>query len=268
MSVKLTAQNLIKSLKFNKISRKFFSLITVLIFFIPVCLYAQSADELKIMTEEYPPYNFESNNTAKGIAVDMMVQILKKVGSSQKRDDIIFFPWARGYNDTLRIPNSCLFSTTRTKERENLFKWVGPVGINKLVLTARKDRNIKINSIEDLKNYKIGVIFEDVAEQVLVGKGISKDALECVSKTIHNIKKLNSGRIDLWGYGEDTAKWELKKHGGNPADYETVFIIQSNDLYFAFYKETDDALIKKFQIALDELKEAGEYQKVLDHYLN
>ncbi len=244
------------------------SIVFALFFFIPISIFAQQVDSLKVITEEYPPYNFTSGNLAKGIAVDLMVQVLKKLGSTKSREDIIFSPWARGYNDTLRLPNTCLFSTTRTEEREDLFKWVGPVGINKLVLTARKDRNIKINSIQDLKNYKIGVIFEDFAEQVLVGKGIGKDELEPVSKTVHNIKKLNSGRIDLWGYGEDTAKWELKEHGFEPDDYETVYIIQSKDLYFAFNKETDDGMIKIFQAALDELKENGEYQKILDHYLN
>ncbi len=268
MSIKPIFKNLIKSSKFNKISRKIFSLITALIFLIPISIFAQPVNELKIMTEEYPPYNFKSENLAKGIAVDMMVQVLQKMGSTQKRENIIFFPWARGYNETLQVPNTCLFSTTRTEEREDLFKWVGPVGINKLVLTARKDRHIKIDSFEDLKKYKIGVIFEDVAEQVLIEKGINKEDLESVSKTVHNIKKLNSERIDLWGYGEDTAKWEIKKQGFEPNDYETVYIIQSKDLYFAFYKETDDALINQFQKALDELKEAGEYQKVLDHYLN
>jgi polar amino acid transport system substrate-binding protein len=193
--------------------------------------------------------------------------VLQKLGSTQKRADIVFVPWARGYNETLRIPDTCLFSTTRTEERESLFKWAGPVGINKLVLTAKKDKNIKINTFEDIKGYRIGVVLEDVAEQVLLEKGISRNLLEGVAKTIHNIKKLNSGRIDLWGYGEDTAKWEIKKNGFNPADYETVYVIQKKGLFFAFYKETDDVLIERFQSALDELKKEGEYQKVLDRYL-
>ncbi len=225
-------------------------------------------DHLKIMTEEYPPYNYEEDGKLKGIAVDTIVLMLKKTGSRLKREDIRIFPWARAYNDTLNNPGTGLFSTTRTPERESLFKWVGPVGINKMVLTAKKDRKITIQSPEDLKKYKTGVIIEDIVDQILSAMLLGEGCLEKVSMTAHNIKKLNSGRIDMIGYGEDVAKWEIKRNGFNPSDYETVYVLQSKELYFAFHKSTPDDIIKALQKALDELKKEGEYQKIVDFYLN
>ena len=44
-------------------------------------------------------------------------------------------------------------------------------------------------------------------------------------------------------------------------------LIASLELYFAFHKDTSEALIQKLQDALDELKNKGEYQKILDKYL-
>ena len=228
---------------------------------------AASVDDIVFMTEQYPPYNFEENDKLQGIAVDTLALMLQKVESNQTRDDIKLLPWAHGYKRALSEPNTCLFSTTRIEEREHLFKWVGPIAPNNFGLIARKDKNIKVGSMDELKTFKIGTIRDDVAEQFLVNAGVSLDDMERVAKTILNIKKLNFGRIDLWAYGEDVAMWELKAHGFNPADYESVYVLNRKDLYFAFHKDTPDSVIQKLQTAIDTLKTEGAYEQVLDRYL-
>ena len=142
----------------------------------------------------------------------------------------------------------------------------------KISLTARKDRNIKINSINDVKKYKIGVIRDDVGEQLLVAAGIPKKNLDRAAKAISTIRKLSSGKVDMWSYEETVAKWFIKKNGFNPADYEAVHVLNEGGLFYAFHKDTPDSLIQKFQTALDEIKKkpAGEkskYEKILEKYL-
>jgi len=228
---------------------------------------AASVDDFVFMTEQYPPYNLEQDDKLQGIAVDILALMLERAGSKQTREDIKLLPWTRGYKRVQSEPNTCLFSTTRTEKREHLFKWVGPIAPNKVGLIAKKEKNIKIESMDELNTFKIGTIRDDVAEQFLVNAGISVDDMQRVAKTILNIKKLNVGRIDLWAYGEDVAMWELKAHGFNPADYELVYLLDSKDLYFAFHKGTSDSVIQKLQAALDTLKADGEYEKILDRYL-
>lgn len=228
---------------------------------------AASVDDIVFMTEQYPPYNLEENNKLQGIAVDTLALMLQRVGSKQTREDIKLLPWARGYKLVLSEANTCLFSTTRTEERENLFKWVGPIAPNTIGLIAKKESKIKIGSVRDMKKHKIGTIRDDQAEQYLINAGISMDSLERVAETKLNIRKLNRGRIDLWAYGENVAMWELKANGFSPADYESVHELGSKDLYFAFHADTSDSVIQKLQAALDTLKTDGEYQKILDRYL-
>jgi len=228
---------------------------------------ASSVDDIVFITERYPPYNFEENDKLQGIAVDTLSLMLQKVGSNQTREDIKLLPWARGYNRALSEPNTCLFSTTRTEKREDLFKWVGPIAPNKVGLIARKERGIKIDSEQDIKKYKIGTIRDDIAELYLASAGISVDRMERVAATILNIKKLNLGRIDLLAYGEDVALWELKVHGFNPGDYELVHVLGRQELHFAFHKDTSDSVIQGLQMALDSIKADGEYEKILDRYL-
>ena len=166
---------------------------------------AASVDDIVFMTEQYPPYNLEQDNKLQGIAVDTLALMLQRAGSTQTHEDIEMLPWARGYKRVQLEPNACLFSTTRTEEREALFKWVGPIAPNKVGLIARKERNIKIDSEEDIKKHKIGTIRDDIAEQFLVNAGISVDSMDRVADSVLNIKKLNRGRIDLWAYCEDVA---------------------------------------------------------------
>jgi polar amino acid transport system substrate-binding protein len=219
------------------------------------------------MTEQYPPYNFEEDNNIQGITVDTLVLMLQRAGSKQTREDIKLLPWARGYKRVQTEPDTCLFSTTRTEEREHLFKWVGPVAPEVVGLIARKESNIKVGSVEDIKNHKIGTIRNDVAEQYLINAGVSIDDMQRVAETISNIAKLNLGRIDLWAYDENVAMWELKESGFNPADYESVHVLGRKNQYFACHKGTSDTVIQELQAALDALKEDGEYEKILDRYL-
>jgi len=254
----------------EKKARLFFFFIIIALFgslILSPFVAAQSVDELILMTEPGPPYNFLADGKIQGISVDTLALMLQKAGSKLTRNDIKIMPWARAYHDTLYTPNTCLFSTTRTEERESLFKWVGPFGNFKIVLIAKKSRGIKINTVKELNDYKIGVINEDVTAQMLVSMGVNKEALNKVASNLYNLKMLEIGRIDLWGYGENVAKWEMKTFGFNPDDYETVFVLLTKELYYAFHKSTSDELIQKLQTILDQLKKDGEHQKILDRYL-
>jgi polar amino acid transport system substrate-binding protein len=222
------------------------------------------------MTENYPPFNFIDNGKLEGISVDLMVLMLKKLNYEQSRDSIRLLPWTRGYQNLLKKKNTCLFATTRIEEREKLFKWVGPISSTTISLIARKDKKIKINSVKDIMKYKIGVVRDDIGEQLLINAGIELkklDRLESVDATLMSIKKLNKDRIEVWSYEENVAKWEIKRMGFNPDEYEIVYILKKGELYYAFHIDTPNSLIQKFQTALDELKKDGTHQKILDKYL-
>ena len=228
---------------------------------------ASSVDDILFMTEEYPPYNYEEDNKLQGIVVDTLVSVLQRVGSSQTRGDIKLLPWARGYKRVQSEPDTCLFSTTRTEEREHLFEWIGPVAPEAVGLIARKETGIKIESVEDIKNYKVGTIRDDIAELYLVNASVSIDDMQRVAKTIQNIKKLNLGRIDLWAYDQNVAMWELKRNDFDSADYESVYELGRKNQYLACHKGTSDSVIQTLQTAIDAIKADGEYQKILDQYL-
>lgn len=106
---------------------------------------------LTYYTEQFPPYNYQENGTLKGVAVDLLGEITGKMGLRVTPDQVHLVPWTEGYQAALTLNNTVLFSTFRLPEREQSFKWAGPISTDRYVLFARWDRGIAINSSVDLK---------------------------------------------------------------------------------------------------------------------
>lgn len=237
----------------------------------PSYVSSQNIDDIVFITENYPPYNFKMDGKLQGISVELLLLIFQKLNATQSLNDITLKPWARGYNALVKKKNTCLFSAVRTPERENLFKWVGPIAETTISLIARKDQNIIIKSEQDLMHYKIGAVIDDVGEQLLLQAGVklkNLDRIGGINVIPRSIKKLNKGRFEVWAYVEDVALWGIQKNGFTTSDYEVVYRLGNGALYYAFHESTADTLIKELQGALDELKEEGKLRIIMDKYKN
>lgn len=228
---------------------------------------ASGITKLKFMTEEYPPFNYRENGQLKGISVEIMSEIFRRTDAGFTTENIELLPWARGYNLTLNKKNYALFSTTRTEERESLFKWVGPFAANTIGLIARKDRGLKVESIEDLKALNIGVVKDDVGHLLLRAEGFSDDKLDIVLSNESNYKKLIAGRLDAISYASEVAKWGLMNLGENMQDYEIIYELKRGDLYLALNLETDEAIVSELQTAFDSMMADGTHRSILSAHL-
>jgi len=67
-------------------------------------------EKMDWMTEQYPPFNYidEKDGQLKGITVDILMEMFKKVGVQKTRKDIPILPWARSYNKVLRSPDGTI----------------------------------------------------------------------------------------------------------------------------------------------------------------
>ncbi|AZZ91955.1 transporter substrate-binding domain-containing protein [Hahella sp. KA22] len=239
-----------------------------------LCRADDTIEKLTFMTEDYPPFNYVQDDKLKGFSVDLLELILKKLGSKKTRKDIQVHPWARSYRLTLKTPNTVLFVMTRRGPRENLFKWVGPVAASPIVLLAKKERNLKVRSSEEVKQFHIASVREDIAEIVLDEYGVPPEKREPVPYPELAAKMLEADRVDMWAYGDIAAYWIIKQNGFNPSEYAPVYDFGSaGDNYYAFNIDTPDWIIERFQNALDELKTEMEangqtvYQNIIDRYI-
>lgn len=232
-------------------------------------LRAEPLDDLLLITEEYPPINFEQNGRIQGISVDLLVEMLELTGSELTRDDIQLWPWARGYLTVQRQPGTMLFSMSRTPEREDLFRWVGPIMSLHMSLIGRASDNLQIDSIKDLNasNLLVGVVNNDVAHQLLLEQGADPARLHTGVVGTSLAQMLATDRIDLWGFGEQVALWTLREQGESPRDYKEILVLSETETYYALHKETPDEVVDALQEALETLKENGTVDRIIDRYL-
>jgi polar amino acid transport system substrate-binding protein len=228
---------------------------------------------LTYYTEQLPPYNYEENGTLKGISVDLLESVTEELGAKVPREEVHLVPWAEGYQAALTQPGTVLFSTVRTSEREQSFKWAGPIYTDREVLFARRDRGITLQSPADLTGYRIGVTAGDIAIQQLLELGVNQNQLVPESNVSALIAKLESGEIDLWACPEPSGRYFAEHVTGNYYTYAVVYNLQTSDGYYAFSKDVPDSTVLSFQQALDAVKEEKDaagisrYERILGRYI-
>ncbi len=226
----------------------------------------KSIPPLQIMTEKWEPYQIEKGGNLSGISVDLMVTLLERTGSKQDRSSIRMLPWARAYNILKTRPNSVLFLTTQTPQRQNLFKWVGPIFKNSTYLIAKKSRKIEISNPRDISNFRIGTIIEDAGVSFLHNVGVNKNSMHLTTNSEFNLKLIEAGRIDMvvdnWQNFETVARSiEI-----NPESYERVYLLDSTNVSIAFNKDTPSWIIERMQHTLESLRAEGYIDALFEKY--
>ncbi len=221
-----------------------------------------------ISADDYPPYSYQENGIAKGLSVDVLVEILKRAGMEQSRKDIIIMAWSRAYRETLRHKNTLLFSTVRTPYRESLFKWVGPIGVSRQVVVARRDNSAALSEGADFNQYRYGVMKNSSGEQRMMAKGVDPSRFIYVNTLESAAKLLKRGRYDAMVFDQAVANWIFRSLHYRPAAFKIIYAFEDLEYYFAFNKETDQSLIDLMQNTLDEIRADGTLAKITQKYLH
>jgi len=215
---------------------------------------AQSEETLNFYTEQFPPYNYDVNGTLNGMSIDLLEAITEKTGTKVSRDKIHLVSWTEAYQTGLTKNNTVLLSTARLPERENSFKWAGPIDSYSTVLFARPDRHVNVTGPETLTQYRIGVIKDAAGMKQVLASGVNESRLVIETNASVLITKLQNGEIDLWAYPEPTGRYLTGQQTGDPSTFEVVYTFSPLDLWYAFSTDVPDITVQSFQQALDALK--------------
>ncbi|MCP4368506.1 MAG: transporter substrate-binding domain-containing protein, partial [Deltaproteobacteria bacterium] len=208
------------------------------------------AIQLEILTCEEPPMNFKKGEEVTGIITDVVKEIIKRTGI---KGTIQLEPWARVYKKGLNEPNVVLFTAARTEQRENLFKWVGPMINKRWGLFAKRESSIKIKSLDDAKKVgKIGVMRGDARETLLRAKGFKN--LYLLNNHIQALKMLMIGRIDLFASADIEISSLTREAGIHPSDEKVVWTLKEIQSYILISKKTSGATVRILQEAFEEIK--------------
>ncbi len=221
---------------------------------------AVPAGALELITEENAPFNYLDNQQrVSGISTEILIEMGRRTGIPMK---IQVTPWARAYQTALNSADTCVYSTVRLPEREALFKWLGPISINKWALFAKGDFNTPLANINDARSFRIGGVILDAKSLYLKSLGFSN--FDLVGDDNLNLAKLMAGRIDLWISGLYRGK-DLAAQVGIK-NIKPVLVVREVEYFLACNPKTSEETLNTLNHALQALKKEGYVKAVTDRY--
>ncbi len=235
------------------------------------------AESLTMLTLHNPPLEYKENESARGIAVDLVNEAVKRTG----KDVIIkFSPWKRAQAEVEHGKADACFNTGNTEWRRKWAYFNDEVLINETyVLFISKKANFRVSEINDhnVRNIKVGVqrgyAYGGSFQKALDHKWFKRiDVAESIEQ---NIQKLIHGRLDIFVGDLLPSKYYLKQAGildkveiVKKKDSDEKFIASVWPTYVAFSKKRiNKKYVEEFNKALVTMKKDGTYQKLIDKYL-
>lgn len=222
--------------------------ITSLLFLsLPSLSLADSIDDIRWVSQNYPPYSYQDengNNT--GSVINKLEQIFKKTGSSKTGKDVEMKTFSKMFIKMNNDKNTVFFPLARLPERESMFKWVGPIFMDQPVVFGRS--SINIANVNDLKNYLIGGREGYPGVKQLDSMDISE--FKFSDKDAQNMMSLRNSQVGLVVCDEMVGNYIMQNLGMKPADYKVVYRLQPVEMAFAFNKDTDDAIVQEVANAI------------------
>ena len=222
---------------------------------------------LTAYTEELPPLNYQQGQQVTGFASELLMAMASKAGLALK---LQLLPWSRAYVTVQATPDTVLFSTVRTPERENQFRWVGPIGKRRIYLYRLSQRDeIKVTDIRQLKQWRIGTIFASASQKQLqqlgLRPGVEQDS---APDDASNLAKLRMGRVDLLAMLDWAMHWQLRQTGMMDNQIRPVALLDGQAQYwFALNRQTPETTIRQLQNALEVLNRNGELKRLRQKYI-
>ena len=215
-----------------------------------------AASDYRVFCGGLPVINYlEEGCEPKGIAVDILMEIMTEVGHPLALSDFKCLDWNEAMKEVEKDPKAMLISAVLTPDREARFSWVGPVARANMGLIGRKSDAIRITGPESLAGLKTAVI-RNSAPLVMLRAMCSKcggEGILVVDSNKEQFTFLREGKVDLIGHADLGAPLLLKAYGFDPDEYEMVRVLSKTNLYILLNRQTDPDLVHRMQEAFDNM---------------
>ncbi len=221
---------------------------------------ALAAPPLVITAEHSPPASMRVGDQVVGRESEKIREMLARTGFAYSIDVL---PWKRAFTMAQRDPYTCVYSTSRTPEREKQFKWVGPTDEAQWVLMGRAGRKYDVHSLDDARKLRIGTYNGDARDEFLRARGFEVDG---APDNASNPKKLLLDRIDLWAVGVRNNDLSALALYAAPEQIVPVLTFHHVKVYLACNPSVPDAMVARMNAALDAMRKDGTFTRLEKKY--
>lgn len=209
------------------------------------------AQALQFLTEEFPPYNYTRGSEIIGSATAVVRALAASLGEPIA---IQVLPWHRALEETAHGPSKMLFVGARTPDRENRFKWIGPILKTDMILLGQHGPALPFLKTLDTANILVqaeGPCHERLQE-------LRARNIETAMDELANARKFLAGRSPLWCGSPEVLDAMLQRVGSRIDRFETKFTVGYIGGYILASPDIPDAEIARWQSALDKMAASGE----------
>jgi polar amino acid transport system substrate-binding protein len=221
---------------------------------------AAPAETLHFVTEDVAPVTMAgpARGEIRGIATEL---VEKALAESRIPYDVSLFSWARAYDMALNDHDTCVYSTSRTAERDPLFKWIGPIVRDRWVLFGRID-GPALTSLDQARGHSIGGHYDGASTRYLKSLGFEIDE---VADFHSNMRRVAAHRLDFAVSGLLGGAYAIA-HDTELADIVPVLSFKDVDLYVACNKSVSDKIVARLNVIVQRMSEDGTVAATIKHY--
>jgi|GEM_PF-2516350 len=228
------------------------------------------ADEFMVVTNIVPPIKEVQNGKLTGITGNVLIEVMERSGHTLN-PKVKITPISQALKIIESTSGTIYPGLALCPQREQNYKWVGPVYSIHSGIIAKKSRALNLPCLDAAKDLTIASVIDSAPEQRFLDTGIPKKQLIRFKTSREAINALVEGRADGLLMAVTPTYHMMREGNINPNDYETVLLLDTMKLYFAFNPDTDTETIQEIQQALNDLKKTddcgnSDYLNIVSQY--
>ena len=207
---------------------------------------------------EFPPYEYREGDEIEGIDAEIAALIADKLGMELQIEDMAF-------DSVLAAVQSgkadiAMAGITVDPDREMIVSFTDTYAKATQMVIVKEDSEIA--SVDDLEGKTIGVQLGTTGD--LYAEDVKDATVERYSKGFEAVQAMIQGKIDAVIIDGEPAKVFVEQNEGIKLLDEAF----TEEEYAIAIAKDNEELLEKVNTALNELKEEGAFQEVVDKYIS
>lgn len=222
------------------------------------------ADQYQVVTEEWAPYNYEENHQLTGMTTEIVRAIMALTGDDFEMQLV---PSMRASLVLKTRPKTIMYSMFRTREREPLYKWVGPI-VEESIHPYQLATVPPVTSLEQLlRAPQITTRHAGLVPDMLQSLGFN-NLDRSATENLQLYRMLLAGRTPIIiGDTDAGVVYYSRQLSIAPGTLRQIPIeLYRSSLYIAFSQDSDDKVVAAWASALEQLRHSGELERIQHKY--
>jgi polar amino acid transport system substrate-binding protein len=218
---------------------------------------------MQLYTEVSPPNNYgtgkDTSRKVEGSAVDFVNEIQKRNGYINK---INLSLWNDAYTIAQYLPNSAVFTTARTPERENMFQWVGPISTSRSHFYTLTSSGLTIGTLEQAKAIQSIATPNGWFTHDFLKKNNFQNIVATAITSQEAFNQLITGEVKALLLTDIGVNWLANQNGVPMSSITQQMEALNINGYIAFSLSTPASTVQQWQNHINNMKADGTYETI------